>query len=72
MKNWKINSWRNYPVKHIPEYPDKKELDGVLGKINDFQQSEDGRILINLTGINRFEIIEEIKNEKLYREFRVE
>ena len=28
MKNWKINSWRNYPVKHIPEYPDKKELDG--------------------------------------------
>ena len=36
MKNWKINSWRNYPVKHIPEYPDKKELDGVLDKINDF------------------------------------
>jgi len=36
MKNWKINSWRNYPVKHIPEYPDKKELDGVLNKINDF------------------------------------
>jgi len=36
MKNWKINSWRNYPVKHIPEYPDKKELDGVLNKIKDF------------------------------------
>ena len=36
MKNWKINSWRNYPVKHIPEYPDKKELDRVLSKINDF------------------------------------
>jgi len=36
MKNWKINSWRNYPVKHIPEYPDKKELDGVLSKIKDF------------------------------------
>ena len=34
MKNWKINSWKNYPVKHIPEYPDKKELDIVLGKIN--------------------------------------
>ena len=45
---------------------------GCLGKINDFQQSEDGRILINLTGITRFEIIEEIKNEKLYREFRVD
>jgi 3-deoxy-7-phosphoheptulonate synthase len=36
MKNWKINSWRNYPVRHIPEYPDKKELDGVLNKIKDF------------------------------------
>jgi len=36
MKNWKINSWRNYPVKHIPEYPDKKELDMVLGKIKNF------------------------------------
>ena len=35
MKNWKINSWRNYPVKHIPEYPDKKELDGVLNKIKE-------------------------------------
>ena len=33
MKNWKNNSWRKYPVKHIPEYPDKKELDQVLGKI---------------------------------------
>ena len=36
MKNWKINSWKNYSVKHIPEYPDKKELDFVLGKIKDF------------------------------------
>ena len=36
MKNWKLNSWTNYPVKHIPEYPDKKELDGVLSKINNF------------------------------------
>jgi 3-deoxy-7-phosphoheptulonate synthase len=36
MKNWKLNSWKNYPVKHIPEYPDKKELDSVLGKIRNF------------------------------------
>jgi 3-deoxy-7-phosphoheptulonate synthase len=36
MKNWKINSWKNYPVKHIPDYPNKKELDGVLQKIKDF------------------------------------
>ena len=26
MKKWKINSWRNYPVKHIPTYEDEKEL----------------------------------------------
>ena len=36
MKNWKVNSWRKYPVKHIPEYPDQKELDQVLNKIKTF------------------------------------
>ena len=36
MKNWKKNSWRKYPVKHIPDYPDKKELDKVLDKIGTF------------------------------------
>ena len=36
MKSWKKNSWRKYPVKHIPEYPDKKELDKVLDKIGTF------------------------------------
>ena len=30
------NSWRKYPVKHIPDYPDKKELDKVLEKIGTF------------------------------------
>ena len=36
MKKWKKNSWRSYPVKHIPEYKDKKELDQVLNKIKTF------------------------------------
>ena len=36
MKKWKTNSWKNYPVKHIPEYEDKKELDMVLGKLKNF------------------------------------
>ena len=44
---------------------------GCLGKISDFKKSEDGRILINLTGIVRFEILEEVENSKLYREFKV-
>ena len=45
---------------------------GCLGKISDFQKSKDGRILINLTGITRFKILDEIKNDKLYREFKVD
>ena len=45
---------------------------GCLGKIIDFQKSQDGRILINLSGVTRFEIKEEIKNNKLYREFVVD
>ena len=36
MKKWKINSWKNYPVKHIPEYEDKKKLDMVLEKLKNF------------------------------------
>ena len=45
---------------------------GCLGKISDFQKSRDGRILINLTGISRFKILEEVSNSKLYREFKVD
>ena len=45
---------------------------GCLGKISDLQKSQDGRILINLSGITRFNILEEIKNNKLYREFKVD
>jgi len=45
---------------------------GCLGKISDLQKSEDGRILINLTGVTRFKILEEVKNKKLYREFKVD
>ncbi len=44
---------------------------GCLGKISDYQKSNDGRILINLTGLTRFEILEENQNTKLYREFKV-
>ena len=44
---------------------------GCLGKITDYQRSNDGRILINLTGLTRFEVLEEKTNTKLYREFKV-
>ena len=45
---------------------------GCLGKISNYQKSKDGRILINLTGITRFKIVNEIDNNKLYREFKVD
>tara|TARA_B100001989_G_C24419971_1_gene403500 strand:- start:115 stop:774 length:660 start_codon:yes stop_codon:yes gene_type:complete len=45
---------------------------GCLGKISDFRKMKDGRVLINLTGITRFKILEEINNDKLYREFKVD
>ena len=45
---------------------------GCLGKISDFQKIKDGRILINLTGVSRFKILNEISNNKLYREFKVD
>ena len=45
---------------------------GCLGKISELQKSEDGRVLINLTGITRFKILQEIDNKKLYREFKVD
>ena len=36
MKNWKVNSWRKFPVKHIPKYDDEKELNNVLNKLKTF------------------------------------
>ncbi len=36
MKKWNLNSWTNYPAKHLPEYQDKKELDLVLSKIKKY------------------------------------
>ena len=45
---------------------------GCLGKISDYQETSDGRVLINLTGITRFEIMKEVTNQKKYREFEVD
>ena len=44
---------------------------GCAGKITSFSETNDGRYLIVLNGISRFKIIEELKNEKLYRECSV-
>ena len=44
---------------------------GCLGKITSFKETEDGRYLIELKGLIRFEIIERICSDKKYREFEV-
>ena len=44
---------------------------GCVGKITSFNESEDGRYSIILNGLSRFKILDEIRNNKLYRECRV-
>ena len=44
---------------------------GCLGKITSFKDTSDGRCLIDLKGLTRFELIKEIKNDKPYRSFEI-
>ena len=44
---------------------------GCAGKITSFNETNDGRYLIVLNGINRFKILKEINNNKPYRECEV-
>ena len=45
---------------------------GCLGKITSFSETDDGRYLIQLKGILRFSIIDEIISNKKYREFNID
>ena len=54
-------------VNKIPELFDV----GCLGKISSFNETEDGRYVIILNGITRFNIIKEIENKKTFREFEI-
>ena len=53
---------------NIPELHDV----GCLGKITSFRETEDGRYLIELKGIIRFQNIKEIRSEKKYRLLEVD
>ena len=44
---------------------------GCMGKITSFNETEDGRYLIVLNGISRFKILDEVKNDKMYRECNI-
>jgi len=50
--------------------PDLYDI-GCMGKITNLNESDDGRYLIVLNGLSRFKIIDEIQNNKLYRECKV-
>ena len=45
---------------------------GCAGKITSFNETDDGRYLIVITGISRFKISQEIKTENLYRKCKVD
>ena len=45
---------------------------GCLGKIISFQETDDGRYMIELKGLIRFETIQEIVSDNKYREYEVE
>ncbi len=45
---------------------------GCLGKITSFNETEDGRYLIVLNGVCRYEIKNEIETDKLYRECKID
>ena len=51
--------------------PDLHKI-GCVGKITSFNETEDGRYLIVLNGICRYETISEISSNKLYRECEVD
>ena len=59
------------PKKNIRESSSQLYDIGCLGKITSFSETEDGRYLIVLNGLSRFKIIEELKNDKLYRECKI-
>jgi Lon protease-like protein len=60
------------PKKKIINYiPDLYNV-GCLGKITSFNDTSDGRCLIELNGLSRFTITKEVINNKPYRECQVE
>ncbi len=45
---------------------------GCAGRITQFAETGDGRYLVQLTGVCRFRLIEEVPSEALYRQARVD
>jgi Lon protease-like protein len=45
---------------------------GCLGRISSFAETEDGRLLITLTGVARFRVAEEVAGRNGYRRVRAD
>ena len=54
------------------DYTPKLYEVGCMGKITTFKETEDRRYLIELKGIIRFQVMNEIKSDKKYRECEVD
>ena len=50
--------------------PDLHDV-GCAGKIISFKETDDGRYLIEIKGLIRFQILSEVKTKNKYREFEV-
>jgi len=58
------------PKNKNKEIPDLYTV-GCAGKITSFNETDDGRYLIVINGVNRFKILKEIYNNKPYRQCEV-
>jgi hypothetical protein len=45
---------------------------GCLGRLSSFAETEDGRLLITLTGLIRYRVVEEVEGRRGYRRARVD
>ena len=59
------------PKKKMGELPEVYDI-GCLGKIISFNETSDKRFIISLSGLIRFRIKKELKEQKLYRNFEVD
>ena len=56
---------------NLENLPPKLHKIGCLGKITSFKESDNGSFLIELKGLVRFEIINEIQSDKKYRQYEI-
>ena len=56
-----------------PKTTNPKELFkiGCVGKITTYNETEDNRFVINLKGLSKFQIIDEIQHDKKFRLFNI-